>query len=491
MKNLISQIGSYKLLSCVFLGIVIDYSLYQQYWGWMLALVGALITFLIVVNNLNTFKSTYGKIFLGFNFLILLALVEDVSTLSISMLFLSLSFLGLIRNKIYLANFELLIRGVRRNIFTMFGKFSRDVFKIFKIKKGKSQFKFFQFIALSIVPIGLTLIFIFSFAKINPVMEILAKQLNIESLLALINFNRLLFWLIALSFTWSLLRNRVRLKQSKQKTGQYQNLFSYKSICISLIIFNLIFLTQGLSELSLLFDHNTSEISSALSSSAQDASYTLLFTAILACLYMLIVDTFRKIGDSTIFLKKLILSWTFQNVFLLCLAFRKLLIYIESYSLTYMRISALIWMYLVAVVLILCILKIAHDKSNSWVANIAILKLLLILTICCFINFPSLIAFYNVNHCREITGKGSNLDVYYLVSLGEEALPALVDYKMNGNAIPNFEVYSSLDYIPAVYSTRFRVRKFVALYHKFYLENDRAWSFRRFRLNSLLRKEHE
>lgn len=497
MKDLISQIRNYKMLSCFLLAIIIDYSLYQQHWGWMLALVGALITFFIVINNLNTFKTTQGKLCLGFNILMLFALVEDVSTLSKTMAFLSLSSLGLIRNKIYLSNFETLLRGIRRNIFTMFSRFNRDLFKIIKIKRGENPVKILRLIALSIVPVGLTLIFIFSFAKTNPAMELLAHHLNLESLLELINFSRVLFWLIALSFTWSLIRNRTKLKASRVTPRNYQKLFSYKSVCISLVIFNLLFLTQGLAELSILFDVKTTNFTSSISSSAQEAAYTLLFTAILASLYMLVADHFRKTEGNTIFLKKLIFYWTFQNVFLLFMAIRKLSIYIETYSLTYMRISALIWMYLVAVILILSILKIFLDKNNSWVANIAGLQLLFILTICCFINFPKQIAYYNLNHCREVSGKGSSLDVHYLVSLGEEALPVLREFEAMGNKVSIMNRYDySFDtfYYDGISNEAefIGVSELMDSYSAFVgTTSGRSWSFRRHRLNSVLGKRHE
>ena len=52
-------------------------------------------------------------------------------------------------------------------------------------------------------------------------------------------------------------------------------------------------------------------------------------------------------------------------------------------------------------------------------------SLALALYICCFINFPQLIANYNVEHSRQLSGTGTTIDTAYLVSLGPQAIPAI------------------------------------------------------------------
>jgi len=47
------------------------------------------------------------------------------------------------------------------------------------------------------------------------------------------------------------------------------------------------------------------------------------------------------------------------------------------------------------------------------------------LYVCALINFPAIIADYNVTHAEEASGKGVNLDINYLYALGPQALPAL------------------------------------------------------------------
>jgi hypothetical protein len=48
-----------------------------------------------------------------------------------------------------------------------------------------------------------------------------------------------------------------------------------------------------------------------------------------------------------------------------------------------------------------------------------------VLYACALVNFDALIADYNVAHSREVSGRGAQIDVNYLLSLGPQALPAL------------------------------------------------------------------
>ena len=87
---------------------------------------------------------------------------------------------------------------------------------------------------------------------------------------------------------------------------------------------------------------------------------------------------------------------------------------------------------------------------------------------CCFLNAPWLVAYYNVEHCREVGGSGPNLDMEYLTSLGSP------------QTLPPIEAH--LKQFPAVrlLSTAYREspdRHFLSR-----SGNWRAWTFRRWRL---------
>ncbi|MGG6546056.1 UNVERIFIED_CONTAM: DUF4173 domain-containing protein, partial [Prevotella sp. 15_C9] len=103
----------------------------------------------------------------------------------------------------------------------------------------------------------------------------------------------------------------------------------------------------------------------------------------------------------------------------------RLRLYIETYSLTHLRVAAFIWMGLVTIGLVLIVARMVLERSIRWLltANLAVLSA--VLYGCCFVNFPSLIGRYNVMHSREISHQGTSLDVSYLIDLGPQALPAI------------------------------------------------------------------
>jgi hypothetical protein len=73
---------------------------------------------------------------------------------------------------------------------------------------------------------------------------------------------------------------------------------------------------------------------------------------------------------------------------------------------------------------VLITFQIAARKSNKWVLDANALALAATLYLCCFLNFPHIVASYNVAHCLETSGAGPALDIDYLLSLGPQAIPA-------------------------------------------------------------------
>lgn len=101
-------------------------------------------------------------------------------------------------------------------------------------------------------------------------------------------------------------------------------------------------------------------------------------------------------------------------------------LYVAAYSLTYLRVAAFLWMGLVGLGLGLLILKIYGHKGNAWLIGANALTTGVTLYVCCFANFPLLIANYNIAHASPDCVAGQHkLDENYLVGLGAQAIPAL------------------------------------------------------------------
>ena len=75
--------------------------------------------------------------------------------------------------------------------------------------------------------------------------------------------------------------------------------------------------------------------------------------------------------------------------------------------------------------LLLIVARIILKQSNGWLVRMNLISLTATLYLCGLINFDGMIADYNVTHSKEASGKGVNLDISYLYSLGPQALPAL------------------------------------------------------------------
>ena len=118
-------------------------------------------------------------------------------------------------------------------------------------------------------------------------------------------------------------------------------------------------------------------------------------------------------------------------------AINRLLHYIEVYSLTYLRIVALIGIALTAIGMMLIFARIYTNRSNRWLINSNALAIAATLYIACFVNMDSMIANYNVRHALEVTGKGYGVDLPYLRNLGSESLPALRWFQNNAKYSPS------------------------------------------------------
>jgi hypothetical protein len=173
-------------------------------------------------------------------------------------------------------------------------------------------------------------------------------------------------------------------------------------------------------------------------------------------------------AENSRLIRPLVLAWIAQNVLLVISSIFRLDLYVAAYSLTYLRLAALIWMVLVAIGLVLILIQIVLRKSNSWLLSANAISLALVLYACCFLNAPWLVATYNVEHCREAGGTGPNLDMNYLKSLDSV------------QTLPPVEAHSSQ--FPGTLSLSLAYRESPDRDYLKLPGNWRAWTFRRWRL---------
>jgi hypothetical protein len=163
---------------------------------------------------------------------------------------------------------------------------------------------------------------------------------------------------------------------------------------------------------------------------AHRGAYPLIATALLAGLFVLV--TLRP-GSTTArspVVRLLVTLWIAQNLLLVASTMYRTFDYVESYSLTVLRIAALIWMGLVAVGLVLICYRLLRSKSGAWLINANMLAALLVLAGASCVDLGRMAAAWNVRHAREIGGRGVQLDLCYLNELGASALLPLLELEM-------------------------------------------------------------
>lgn len=298
-------------------------------------------------------------------------------------------------------------------------------------------------IGVWVLPIVLGMVFVFMFYLANPLIEKWGVALSnhaarwIKEFQEVVSIWRLVFWYVVMASVWMLLRYRVRQVDTEQtRDPVVEDIYRLRSfidrwlqpgtVVRCLIVFNVIFLAQtGMDMMYLvggaeLPDHMT------YATYAHRGSYPLVATALLAGLFVL--ATFRPggVAEQSPWARRLVTLWIVQNVFLAATAAWRLHLYVEVYTLSRMRIAAAIWLLLVALGLVWLIVRILRRASNQWLIGMNMLTLVSVLYVSAFVDFDAMIAWHNVQHCREVGGKGVPIDLEYLQELSPTTLPAIV-----------------------------------------------------------------
>lgn len=157
---------------------------------------------------------------------------------------------------------------------------------------------------------------------------------------------------------------------------------------------------------------------------AYKGAYTLIITVVLAAVFILFVMNKNRENNLSQLTKSLILFWTLQNVILVISTLMRMHLYIGAFALTYLRLFVLIWMLLVLIGLGLILFRIVFQRTNIWLIKTNLISLLTVLYVISFMNFPHIISTYNVDYA--IKNPEEYIDVDYLITLGKNALPAIV-----------------------------------------------------------------
>jgi hypothetical protein len=425
-----------KQATCILLTLIADGLFYQQSVGWTAGLYAALVFAMLVVFNSHLLHTSASKIIaLGVAALII-ELVESPRLLPVLIGSLGLMTLITLQKRKCLASVTLWMKDIALFVERGGWQWYRDCKTIKRNSKNNTCNK--MNFSYAIMPITLTLVFSILFIQANPIIEKILAGLNWHLLNPFISFSRWLFWSLVSLTLWMLLRPRFLLAK-EGVSGIPINLdrwLNKQTITLSLALFNGLFLIQNSLDIAFLWSGEGLPMGLTYAEYAHAGFYPLLAINLLTAAFVLLTFGDHQQDFQTDRAKQLVFVWLGQNIFLTLSAINRLLHYIEAYSLTYLRIVALMGMALTAVGLLLILIRIQGNRRNHWLINANAIALVATLYGSCFVNMDRIIADYNVRHSLEVTGIGYNIDLAYLQDLGLESLSALHWFQVNAKYSP-------------------------------------------------------
>jgi hypothetical protein len=286
-----------------------------------------------------------------------------------------------------------------------------------------------------IVPLVLGAVFLLLFTAANPLIAAWLEAIDPSMLLEHVGPGRVGLWLLALVAVWPFVFMHHRRKPKRatilgntrltRTITDPDRLFGKAAVLRSLVLFNLLFAVQTTLDGIYLWGGVALPDGLGYAAYAHRGAYPLVATALLAAAFVLVATRPGSASAQSPLARWLVFLWTGQNVMLVISSIMRLDLYVDVYSLTYLRVAAFVWMGLVAIGLVLIVARLILARSNGWLVGANLLSLFATLYLCSLVNVPRLIADHNVRHSREITGQGAWLDEPYLLGLGPQAVPAL------------------------------------------------------------------
>lgn len=292
------------------------------------------------------------------------------------------------------------------------------------------------------LPVLAVLVFGMLFVQANPVIEHWALALGDVQGIEVPDGGRIALWIVAVLCIWPLLMVQVRPlpKPAEARRAQSPPPLSMPldlpgvtraSILRTLIVCNLVFAVQTTLDLSILWGGIGLPAGMTYAEYAHRGAYPLVGAALLAGAFVILATT---LVPPTPAIRALIHIWVAQTLVLLASSVHRLVLYVEAFGLTHLRVAAFVWMALVAVGLVLILIRVQTRRSNGWLIRGNLIALAVALYGMAFVNVTDLIARHNLAHSAPAVADGPPLDGAYLCRLGPQILPAVRDYQATGFA---------------------------------------------------------
>jgi hypothetical protein len=267
-------------------------------------------------------------------------------------------------------------------------------------------------------------VFLALFASANPVLGQAFEAVEIPDTGTLILHAML--WTAIIGFVWPTLRPR-----SLRLSGGAWQMFPrlpdppVTTALITLGVFNAVFALENVLDIIFLWSGAPLPGDITLADYAHRGAYTLIATALLAGLFVLVVLRPGARHASHPWVRRMVLAWVAQNVLLVASSMLRLADYIAAFSLTELRIAAMAWMVLVGAGLMLIGWRFATNRSAGWLINANALTAGIALTGFAIVDSGAVAARWNVDHPSKLV----TLDLCYLERLESAALIPLIELR--------------------------------------------------------------
>lgn len=300
----------------------------------------------------------------------------------------------------------------------------KDLSGVLKVRARRHPLRLSAVLVAAILPVAGGIVFLSLFIAANPVISHALDNLQVADP----DVARLVFWGAIGGAAWAVLRPRglrASRRPSKLRLSADVPGVTPASVTASLLVFNAVFALENGLDIAFLWSGAPLPKGVTLADYVHRGAYPLIVTTLLAGLFVLI---FLRPGSQTAakrWPRILVTAWVAQTLLLVASTALRTIRYVEVYSLTRLRIAALIWMVLVAVGLALICWRLLRAKSASWLINANVLAAGVVLIACSVVDLGAIAANWNVRHAAEVGGAGEALDLCYLEHLRGDAVVPL------------------------------------------------------------------
>lgn len=197
------------------------------------------------------------------------------------------------------------------------------------------------------------------------------------------------------------------------------------TLMLSLITFNAIFLIENVLDLVFLWNGAGLPASVTMADYAHRGAYSLIVTALLAALFVLVALRPDSASARSPAVRRLVALWIGQNLMLVASSALRTLDYVDAYGMTSLRLSALAWMGLVAIGLALIGWRLFAGRSTAWLINANALTAAIVLALASVIDLGATAAGWNARIALTQGKSGPPLDLCYMARLGRSGVVSL------------------------------------------------------------------